>query len=73
LDWRQHLIWYALAGVAGLIAGAYACLGVIILIEPSMGSEDTLPDIYTCAVAGAVLAAFLVRKWRARRVATLPR
>lgn len=33
-------MWYPLAGVAGLIAGAYACLGMIILIAPSMGSED---------------------------------
>lgn len=63
-------MWYALAALLGLIAGAYACLGVIILVAPSMRSEDTLLYIYPSAVAGVVLAVFAVRKFRRRRQRT---
>jgi hypothetical protein len=58
---------YVLAGVLGLIVGAYACLGVIILVAPSMGSEDTLWFIYPSALAGAVLGALIIRKLKVRR------
>lgn len=60
-------MWYALAAVLGLIAGAYACLGVIILVAPSMRSEDTLWYIYPSAVVGATLAVLALRKFRSRR------
>lgn len=66
----RHLMWYALAAVLGLIAGAYACLGVIILVAPSMPSEHTLLYIYPSAVAGVVLAVLAVRQFRRRRQRT---
>lgn len=65
----RYALLYALAGLLGLVAGAYACLGVIILVAPSMGSEDTLWFIYPSAFAGAVLAVLVVRRMKRRRVA----
>ena len=64
-------MWYALAAVLGLIAGAFACLGLIILIAPSMRSEETLLYIYPSAVAGVVLTVLAVRKFRRRRQGTV--
>jgi hypothetical protein len=62
-----YVLWYVLAGILGLIAGAYACLGVIILVAPSMQSEATLLYIYPSALVGVVLAVLAVRKFRRRR------
>ena len=61
------LMWYALAAVLGLVAGAYACLGVIFIVAPSMGTEDALLYIYPSAVVGVVLAVLAVRKFRRRQ------
>lgn len=58
---------YALAEVIGLIVGAYTSLGVIILVAPSMGSEDTLWFTYPSALVGAALGALITRKLKVRR------
>lgn len=58
---------YALAALIGLVAGAYTCLGVIILVAPGMGSEDALWYIYPSAVLGATLGVLFVRRLMRRR------
>jgi hypothetical protein len=61
-------MWYALAAVLGLVAGAYACLGVVFIVAPSMGYEAALLYIYPSTVAGVVLAVLAVKGFRRRRV-----
>jgi ABC-type cobalamin transport system permease subunit len=63
------LILYLITGLLGLVAGAYACLGVIILIAPETGSEASLWFIFPSAIAGAVLLPLLIRKFRKRAAA----
>lgn len=62
----RYALGYFIAGLMGLIAGAYACLGVIFVCAPSMGHEDTLWYIFPSAIAGMLLAALTVRKFKKR-------
>ena len=68
----RYTLMCVLAGLTGLIAGAYACLGVILAVAPSMGYEDTLWYIFPSAIAGVLLAVLNVRKFKRRLACRAP-
>jgi hypothetical protein len=60
------LILYLVAALLGLIAGGYACLGLLILLAPQTQSETSLWFIFPSAIAGATIAMVMLRKLRNR-------
>lgn len=61
------MVLYAAAAVLGLLAGAYGCLGLLVLIAPEMQSEASLRFIPPAGLAGAIGLPLLIRHWRLSR------
>jgi hypothetical protein len=60
-------IFYARAAAAVLAAGAFGCLAIYLMINPSKASYSMAPTMVVCALAGYLTARLFVRTRPSRR------
>jgi hypothetical protein len=63
----MRVLLYLAAAALGLVAGAYTCLGVVLLAKPGMGWETALAFILPSGATGAVLLPWALRAVRRSR------